>query len=213
MSWKKLPLALVSAVALAVTTGSLALAASPAATPPFVGGLPLAPWVLVFGFLVLAEAMWLMNPAKVSGVATGTVATLGGVIVMVNGYLIMNNPATMGALAGATGFVTAFTIVYGFFFTALGIIQIQGEAPTVLGPVAMFIAFFSLAVALVFLSAGATYHALILGVVFVAFALTSLALGGKVPLKNVGYWLSLTSVMLIIPGFLWALAPSLWGSL
>ena len=209
-----MPLALVSAAALALTTGGLALAATPAAaTPPFVGGQPLAPWVLVFGFLVLAEAMWLMNPAKVSGVATGTVATLGGVIVMVNGYLIMNNPATLGGLAAASSFITAFTIVYGFFFTALGIIQIQGEAPTVLGPVAMFIAFFSLAVALVFLSAGATYHALILLVVFVAFALASLALGGKVPLKTVGYWMSLTSVMLIIPGFLWALAPALQGAL
>ncbi len=219
MNLRKLTLALSGAATLVLTTGSLALATSAAtdpvaATSPFVGGQPLAPWVLIFGFLLMAEAMWLMDPAKVSKKATGTIVTLGGIIVLVNGFLILNNPSTLGTLAAASSFITTFTIVYGFFFTALGIIQIHPRLNSnVLGPLAMFISFFSLATSYVFYSAGATYHAIILAMVFIAFLLASLAIAGKVTFKTLGWWMSITSGMLIIAGFLWSLAPSLQGVL
>ncbi len=200
-----------------LTIGSRAWAASPTPNPatasPFMSGQPLAPWVLVFGFTLLVQARWLMDPGRMSKKATGTVAAVGGTVVLVNGYLIMNNPSILGGLAPASNFITAFTVVYGFFFTALGFIQMQTLLNSnVLGPLATLIAFFTLAAALVFFSAGALYHALILAMVFIAFGLAGLVMAGKVTFNALGWWMSITSLMLVITGFLWSLAPFLQGA-
>lgn len=202
--------------------GSFAFAAAKGAAPApiFAGGIPLTPLLVVAGFLLLAKAMLLLNPAggsKVSSAATGLIMAVGGIIMLVNGFLLMvGNAADASSLGPATNYVNIFAAGFGFFFLMLGICQAMGLSPNVLGPIAMVLGWMSLALGYGFYSAGMTYLFVIFLVLFVAMFLAALVLtgkAGKAGPRLLGWWLLLTAVMLLIPAFIWGVNGGLTNSI
>lgn len=214
MGWKRPTLMLSGAALLPLVLGNFAFAAkgaAPAPAPGFAGGIPLMPMLVVFGFLVLAKAFLLLGGGnKVSSAATGIIMALGGIIALVNAFVLMlGNGADASSLGPVTNYIEIFAIGYGAFFLFLGIFQAMGLSPNVLSPIAMVLGWMSLALGYGFYSAGLTYLLLIFLVLFVAMFIASLVLVGKAPPKLLGWWLLLTSIMLLIPAFIWA---GTWGA-
>lgn len=186
-------------------------------TDPLVMGKAIVPLMFAGAFVLTAFGAFHLNPERnrVSTIAVGIVAFIGGVFFIIN--IVMFQALSM--LGPISNYVAGLATLYGLFFMMMGVMNIFGVKANVMAPIAILVGWITLAYGLFFIF-GFNYYGLgpfyyhfsITFVWFIAMNMAGFFLAGKLPEKYLGIMLLFTALYTFaIPGFLWALGPGAQG--
>ncbi|HEQ78588.1 MAG TPA: hypothetical protein ENI78_03075, partial [Euryarchaeota archaeon] len=115
-------------------------------------GNAIVPFLFAGAFVLMALGAYHMNPSrnKISGVATGIVATVGGIFMIMNVIMFQSSSSPMGTMGPISNYMAGLGILYGLFFTMIGLILIVGAKLNVMAPIAIVVGWITLAYAVFF---------------------------------------------------------------
>ncbi|MFP3255650.1 MAG: hypothetical protein RXP30_04390 [Thermoplasmata archaeon] len=184
---------------------------------PLVIGKAIVPLMFAGAFVLTAFGALHLNPERnrVSAIAAGLVAFIGGVFFIIN--VVMFQALSM--LGPISNYVAGLATMYGLFFIMVGLMNIFGVKANIMAPIAILIGWITLAYALFWIwgfpdyGLGSWYyHASIAIVWFITMNMAGFFLAGKLPEKYLGVMCLIAAVYTFaIPGFLWALGPGAQG--
>lgn len=179
-------------------------------------GKPIVPLMFAGAFVLMALGAYHMNPSrkKISGVAAGIVALVGGIFFIINLVMFQSASSAYGTLGTLSNYIAGVAVLYGLFFIMMGLILIVGAKPHIMAPIAIMVGFITLAYGVFFdfglgFYAGPAhwiYHSSIMYMWGIAMTIAGFSMAGKIPERFNGaflFWCSLYTFA--IPGFMWAL--------
>ncbi len=180
-------------------------------------GNAIVPFLFAGAFVLMALGAYHMNPSrnKISGVATGIVATVGGIFMIMNVIMFQSSSSPMGTMGPISNYMAGLGILYGLFFTMIGLILIVGAKLNVMAPIAIVVGWITLAYAVFFNMAlghiipggNWIYLASVAYMWFIAMNIAGFSMAGKVSERFNGGFLMWSSLYTFaIPGILMALA-------
>ncbi|MGB9815431.1 MAG: hypothetical protein ACPLVI_05735 [Thermoplasmata archaeon] len=184
---------------------------------PLVMGKAIVPLMFAGAFVLTAFGALHLNPERnrVSAIAAGIVAFVGGVFFIIN--VVMFQALSM--LGPISNYVAGLATMYGLFFIMVGLMNIFGVKANVMAPIAILVGWITLAYGIFWifgfqyygLSAW-YYHFSIAFVWFITMNMAGFFLAGKLPEKYLGVMCLIAALYTFaIPGFLWALGPGAQG--
>ncbi|GBE55164.1 MAG TPA: hypothetical protein ENH28_05985 [Euryarchaeota archaeon] len=180
-------------------------------------GKAITPFLFAGAFVLMALGAYHMNPSrsKISGVATGIVALVGGIFMIINVVMFQSSSNLMGTMGPISNYMAGLGVLYGLFFTMIGLILIIGAKLHVMAPIAIVVGwitlayavFFNMAMNMIFPGGNWIYLASVAYMWFIAMNIAGFSMAGKVPERFNGGFLMWSSLYTFaIPGIMMALA-------
>lgn len=184
---------------------------------PLVMGKAIVPLMFAGAFVLTAFGALHLNPdrTRVSAIAAGIVAFIGGVFFIINVVMFQ----ALSLLGPISNYVAGLATMYGLFFIMVGLMNIFGVKANVMAPIAILVGWITLAYGIFWIygfdyyGLGAWYyHFSIAFVWFITMNMAGFFLAGKLPEKYLGIMCLIAALYTFaIPGFLWALGPGAQG--